>query len=121
MPYRDQATVEGWLREFTRLHPDMGTSVSVLENDFTAGPDSGLVVVSLRTASTLTYIQPIHRDGVPRWVVTFEARNESFQLEAAGVARLADDLHMVAGICEYLQSRTDAVVGDVGTLESTLS
>lgn len=100
----------------------METSVAVLENDFTAGPESGLVVVSLRTASTLTYIQPIHRDGSPRWVVTFEARNESFQLEADGVTRLADDLRSIARILEYLQSRTDAVVGEVaGQMESAVS
>ena len=75
MPYRDQATVESWVDEFRHLQP-LVTDVSVLEKDFTAGPDSGLVVVSLRTASTVTYIQPVVQDGHPTWVVTFEPRSE---------------------------------------------
>jgi hypothetical protein len=39
-------------------HPTVSNVVSVLEKDFTPGPDSGLVVISLRNASTVTYIQP---------------------------------------------------------------
>lgn len=110
MPYRDQATVDGWVRAFLASHPDVATDVSVLEQDFTAGPDSGLVVVSLRNASTVTYIQPVVEDGVPHWLVTFEARTESFDLDAAGVAKLAHDLAAIAAMCEFLQSETDAAL-----------
>jgi hypothetical protein len=111
MPYRDQATVTAWVKEFTSGGGlDDAITVSVLDKDFTAGPDSGLVVVSLRTASTLTYIHPVIRDDGPRWVVTFEARAESFDLDAEGVACLAADLAAVARLCEHLQSKTDAVV-----------
>jgi hypothetical protein len=111
MPYRDQATVNAWVREFTGGGGlDDAISVSVLDKDFTAGPDSGLVVVSLRTASTLTYIHPVIREGSPRWIVTFEPRTESFDLDAEGVAHLAADLAAVARLCEHLQSKTDAVV-----------
>jgi hypothetical protein len=110
MPYRDQATVDSWLREFLAETSDTTTAVSVLEKDFMAGPDSGLVVVSLRTASTMTYIQPVIRDGAPRWIVTFEARTESFDLDAAGVHRLADDIACVARITDFLQAKTDEVV-----------
>jgi hypothetical protein len=107
MPYRDQATVDGWVREFLESNADTHVDVSVLDKDFTAGPDSGLVVVSLRNASTLTYIQPAMRDGAPHWLVTFEGRPEGFDLDFAGVAQLSADLSLVSRICEHLQIKTD--------------
>ena len=110
MPYRDQATVDGWVREFLESTANTHTEVSVLDKDFTAGPDSGLVVVSLRNASTVTYIHPVVRDGAPRWLVTFEGRRESFDLDFAGVAQLAADLSLVSRMCEHLQVKTDAAV-----------
>jgi len=110
MPYRDQATVDGWVREFLDLDANAHTEVSVLDKDFTAGPDSGLVVVSLRDASTVTYIQPVIRDGAPRWLVTFEGRPDSFDLDFAGVAQLAADLCLISRMCEHLQRKTDAAL-----------
>ena len=108
MPYRDQATVQGWVREFLDSNAIIPAEVSVVDKDFTAGPNSGLVVVSLSNASTVTYIQPVIREGSPCWLVTFEARGESFDLDSAGVARLAGDLTTIARMCEHLQSKTDA-------------
>jgi hypothetical protein len=48
----------GWVDDYIVGHPTVSNVVSVLEKDFTPGPDSGLVVISLRNASTVTYIQP---------------------------------------------------------------
>ncbi|WP_184752597.1 protein-L-isoaspartate carboxylmethyltransferase [Microbacterium thalassium] len=110
MPYRDRATVDAWLREFHASNPDIVTQISVLDQEFTAGPESGLVVVSLRNASTVTYVQPVMRDGEPVWIVTFEARSDSIDLDAGGVADLAQDLDLLARICGFLQSKTDAAV-----------
>lgn len=106
MPYRDQARVQAWVDEFhAQQHVD--TAVDVLEKDFTAGPDSGLVVVTLRTVSTVTYIQPVVTDGVPKWLVTFEPRSETFDLDSVGVSQLAQDLTALAKLCAYLQAKTD--------------
>jgi hypothetical protein len=110
MPYRDQATVDGWVQEFLESNAGTAAEVSVVDKDFTAGPDSGLVVVSLRNASTVTYIQPVVREGTPQWLVTFEARGESFDLDASGVARLAADLTTIARMCEHLQNKTAAAI-----------
>jgi hypothetical protein len=110
MPYRDQATVDGWVREFLDTNADTHAEVSVLDKDFTAGPDSGLVVVSLRNASTVTYIHPVIRDDAPHWLVTFEARRESFDLDFAGVAQLSADLSLISRMCKHLQMKTDAAV-----------
>lgn len=110
MPHRDRATVDSWLREFRDVNRDIATEISVLDQEFTAGPESGLVVVSLRNASTVTYVQPVVRDGHPVWIVTFEARSDAIDLDAGGVADLADDLDTLARICEFLQLKTDAAV-----------
>lgn len=110
MPYRDQATVSTWVRDYLAANPEIDTDVSVLDKDFVAGPDSGLVAVSLRHASTVTYIQAVVRDERPTWVVTFEARSDAFDLDAAGVERLSDDLSTIARLCAALQERTDAAI-----------
>ncbi len=112
MPYRNQATVEAWVREYLAGHPAAESSISVLEKDYTPGPDSGLVVVALSNASTVTYIQPVVHDEGPRWVVTFEARADSFDLDAAGVARLSSDLAAVAELCGFLQERTEKAIAE---------
>ncbi|RZI91857.1 MAG: protein-L-isoaspartate carboxylmethyltransferase [Microbacterium sp.] len=109
MPYRDQATVRAWVEEFSERET-LTTDVTVLEKEFTAGPESGMVVVSLRTASTVTYIQPVMEEGLPHWVVTFEARPDSFDLDSAGVAALAHDLGTLARLLEFLQLKTDAIL-----------
>ena len=68
------------------------------------------LVVSLRNASTVTYIQPVISDGAPHWLVTFEARRESFDLDFAGVAQLAADLSLISRMCEHLQIKTDVAL-----------
>lgn len=118
MPYRDHATVEAWVKEFFAACPEMSADVSVLEMDTESGNDSGLVAVSLRNASTLTYIQPVVERGVPRWLVTFESRSESFDLDAAGVTRLAEDLASIGRLCGYLQEKTDEAVARRATADA---
>lgn len=109
MPYRDQATVQSWVDEFCRAQ-SLPTEVTVLEKDFVAGPDSGIVIVSLRTASTVTYLQVVTADGAPRWIVTFEPRHEGFDLDSVGIAALAQDLTTLSQLCDFLQEKTDAVI-----------
>lgn len=110
MPYRNQTTVQGWIDDYLTTRPDQAGDVTVLEKNFTPGPDSGLVVVSLSNASTVTYIQPVADEAGPRWIVTFEPRSDSFDLDATGVGRLAEEIATIAGLCAFLQMRTDALV-----------
>jgi hypothetical protein len=97
------------VEEFTSRE-QVPTYVNVLEKEFTAGPNSGLVVVSLRTASTVTYVQPVIENDAPHWLVTFEARDESFDLDGAGVAALAHDLGTLARLIDFLQLKTDEIL-----------
>ncbi len=119
MPYRDQQTVASWVREFTDQHPGVATEISVLDKDYTSAPDSGLVIVSLRTASTVTYIHVTMVADVAKWMVTFEARNEPFDLDAEGVARLAHDLSTLAELCTFLQEKTDAALNKSANSEAS--
>lgn len=113
MPYRSKATVQSWVDEYLTTHTEDAVVVTVLEKDFTPGPESGMVVVSLRNASTVTYIQAVVDDSGPHWVVTFEPRAEGFDLDAPGVARLSSDLGAIARMCAYLQERTLAAVAEL--------
>lgn len=107
MPYRDRATVQRWIEEYPQRGSALRSTVSVLEQGFTPGPDSALVVVSLPHAPTLTYIQPIVTSGRVVWAVTFEARSETLTLGEAAVRQLADQFAEMSALCRYLQDRTD--------------
>ncbi len=110
MPYRDHTTVQSWVADFLSTYEGGTPDLSVVEQYFTEGPETGLVVVQLRSASTITSVQPtVLDDGVPTWRVHFAARDEGFELDGAGVARLAADLQLVSLLCTYLQTRTDAL------------
>lgn len=111
MPYRDQATVQSWVSEFFGGWEGAAPDITVLEQNFVPGPESGLVVVTLRTASTVTYVQPVVEEGEPRWLVTFEARTEAFDLDAVGVAKLSTDLGTLSDLCAFLQLKTDVARG----------
>lgn len=109
MPYRDHATVQSWVADFLHDHEGAAPDINVVEQYYTEGPETGLVIVELRTASTVTSVQPaVDGDGTPTWRVHFAARDEGFELDGAGVAKLAADLQLLALLCSYLQSRTDA-------------
>lgn len=110
MPYRDRTTVERWVNEYVVSHSADSLGVAVLDNNFQSGPNSGMVVVTLRSASTITLLHPEIRKGMPTWVVTFEARNASVDMDDADLRLLADDIARLAELRSYLQQKTDEVV-----------
>lgn len=110
MPYRDRTTVESWVNEYVVSHSAASLGVAVLDKNFEAGPNSGLVVVTLRSADTITYLHPVMRSGRPLWVVTFEPRTTALDLDDADLRLLADDIAHLAELRSFLQEKTDAVV-----------
>ncbi|WP_336646354.1 protein-L-isoaspartate carboxylmethyltransferase [Microbacterium sp. USHLN186] len=110
MPYRDRATVEGWVAEWRALDARDAVDIVILDDNFEAGPNSALVVVTFRTASTITHIRPVMEDGSPRWVATFEPRAELIELDQPGLRLLADDMSTLAVLQEFLQAKTDGVL-----------
>ncbi len=107
MPYRDRAHVERWLSDFWDTHSVLSERLSVLDDGFEPGRDSGLVVASLGRTPGVSYLSVSLVDGRPRWKVTFEPRTEPIELDAVGVRELADEIGALGQLCAYLQQRTD--------------
>jgi hypothetical protein len=110
MPYRDRTTVERWVNEYIVSHSADSLGVAVLDKNFEAGPNSGIVVVTLRSASTITFLHPEVRQGVPTWVVTFEGRSGALDMDDADLRTLAADVTALAELRSFLQQKTDEVV-----------
>lgn len=110
MPYRDRTAVESWVNEYTQSHSADSLGIAVLDKNFQAGPNSGIVVVTLRSASTITFLHPEIRQGVPTWVVTFEGRNETLDLDHDALRQLAEDVAALADLRSFLQEKTDAAL-----------
>lgn len=110
MPYRDRNTVESWISEYLASRAPEALHVAVLDKNFESGPNSGLVVVELRTASTITYAHPVIAQGVPRWIVTFEPRSEALDLDTTELEQLSADIGALSGLCIFLQMKTDAAL-----------
>ena len=111
MPYRDRTRVESWVGEF---RAGLGASsasldIAVLDKNFEAGPNSAIVVVTLRSASTLTLLHPDIQHGVPVWIVTFEGRSEAIDLDHEGLRQLAEDIATVSALRDHLQMQTGAL------------
>ena len=112
MPFRNAATLQRWLDEFAAAGNVIVGSTHVMEQDGADGADTGLVGVGLMNASAITYMQPEAPDSA-RWLVTFEPREESIELDADAVAALARELEMVAKLCAFLQAKSAEYL-DVG-------
>lgn len=109
MPYRDRARVLSWIDDFNRNDRQRDTTITVLEQDGEPGADSGMIVVELRLAGTITLIHPV-AEPKPTWLVTFEAREYDVDMDIEGVAQLLADVQTVHDLCVYLQQRTDEAV-----------
>ena len=109
MPHRDRATVEVWVAEWRTRHELDRAEITVLE-DYVPGENSAVVVATLRSASTITYLRPIPNDGRPQWVATFEPRDELTVLDYVGLRTLAEDMALLGDLLTELQAKTDAAL-----------
>lgn len=107
MPYRDRAQVERWLADFWDSHSLFGERLTILDDEFIPHHNSGVVVVGLEGSPGLTYLRVKIVDGVPCWMVTFEARSETLHMDATGLRDFAHEIGALGILCDYLQSRTD--------------
>jgi len=111
MPFRSQRTLETWLAEFRERGHDVAGSLKVMRQDGDGGADTGLVGVQLANASTVTYIQPQAAYAV-KWVVTMEPREEPVILDSDGVRLLANELSVVAALCDFLEAKSAHFIGN---------
>ncbi|MBI5161286.1 MAG: hypothetical protein HY996_07730 [Micrococcales bacterium] len=104
MPYRSRSTLESWIAEFRSLGFSLH-ALRVLDQDVDGNEDTGLIALSLDDATTSVYVQPA-TTGTNRWAVTFEARDEAIELSVADVAKLSDELNILACLCTFLEAKS---------------
>ena len=73
--------------------------------------EAGLVAIELAHGAVASYIQP-GVDGSPEWVATMEARDDALTLDAASLLSVAAELSVVSALCTFLQSKSEAFVGE---------
>ena len=105
MSFRRISTLESWLDEFRRTQGAPSGQVRVIPQDGAERSDTGLVVVELSHAPTVTYLQPDATDP-SRWVVTMESREDVVVLDAAQMRALAADLETVGRLCAFLEQKS---------------
>ena len=110
MPYRDKSTVDGWVADWLRHRDTDRADIAVLDDRSVPRANSAVVVVMLRSASTITHLRPVLRDERPCWVATFEPRDDLIELDHSGLRTLAEDMALLGDLLDTLQSRTDAAV-----------
>jgi hypothetical protein len=76
----------------------------VIVQDGDGGADTGLVEVRMLNASTVTTIEP-ESVGSPRWLATFEARDEPIRMDADMILALSQELALVSELCAFLEGR----------------
>lgn len=112
MPFRNAATLQGWLEEFLASgdHVGFAGTVRVIPQDGADGADTGLVGVQFERLSTTTAIRP-EEPGSARWLVSFEPRETPISMLPEQVSALAEDLAYVARLCQFLERKSAEYLG----------
>lgn len=108
MPFRSIATLQSWVDEFAQRSYDAGAAIRVIPQDGSDGGDTGLVAVRLQDSPTEIYIEPPSTVSGPEWTITFEPREQPVTLGAHAVARIAEEVAVLAALCTFLQEKSDA-------------
>lgn len=112
MPARkllDMDLLETWLTEFRTLGYVTGSDIRVLEQEDEADPDTGLIVVDLSNAKTISYLQPI-AGGDGSWKVTMEARDDVIELSAVELVNLGNEVNVLGALVAFLETRSKALL-----------
>jgi len=105
------ATLESWLDEFKQLGYPISGTLKVIQQDGDEGADTGLVAIELAHGAVASYIQP-GVDGSVEWVATMEARDDALTLDAESLLAVAAELSVISALCTFLQSKSQAFVGE---------
>jgi hypothetical protein len=108
VPFRSLATLQSWVDEFAQRRNSAFTAVRVIPQDGSDGGDTGLVAVRLPDSPTEIYIEPPSPATGPEWTITFEPREEPVTLGARAVARMSEEVAVLAALCTFLQQKSDA-------------
>jgi hypothetical protein len=112
MPFRNVRTLESWVAEFQQLGHTSEGSIRVIPQDGEDGSDTGLVGVQLLNSPTEIYIEPPRHPGA-EWTITFEPREQTVTLGSTQVQSMSRDLAILAALCAFLQSKSEAFMATV--------
>lgn len=110
MAFRSIATLQSWVDEFEQRSYPVGAAIRVIPQDGSDGDDTGLVAVRLQDSPTEIYIEPPSEAAGPEWSITFEPREQPVTLGARAVARISEEVAVLAALCTFLQEKSDAFV-----------
>jgi hypothetical protein len=106
MPFRSLEVLQSWVAEFELIHAPRNGAVRVIPQDGDDGADTGLVAMRILNSPAEIYLEPPRSAG-EEWTVTFEPREEPVRLGADDVRRIANELTTLAGLCAFLQTKSD--------------
>ena len=112
MPVRrllNKDLLEDWLAQLRGLGYLTGSEIRLLEQEDETDPDSGLIVVDLSGAKTVTYLQPI-ADGDGAWKATMEARDATIELDAVELVNLGNEVVVLGALVSFLEVRSKALL-----------
>ena len=112
MPVRTllgKSLLEAWLTEFRALGYLTGSDIRVLDQEDETDPDSGLIVVDLTEAKTITYLQPI-TGGDGSWKATMEARDATIELGAVALVNLGNEVNVLGALVSFLEAKSKALL-----------
>jgi hypothetical protein len=108
VPFRSIAILQSWVDEFEERGYSTPTGIRVIPQDGSEGGDTGLVAVRLPDSPTEIYIEPPSPVAGPEWTITFEPREQAVTLGARAVARISEEVAVLAALCTFLQEKSDA-------------
>ena len=112
MPVRtllDKSLLAEWLSEFRRLGYLTGSDIRVLDQEDDADADTGLIVVDLSEAKTITYLQPV-AGGNGSWKATMEARDATIELGAVALVNLGNEVNVLGALVAFLETKSKALL-----------
>ncbi|MCI9858919.1 hypothetical protein [Microbacterium proteolyticum] len=115
MPVRsllNKDLLEDWLAQFRGLGYLTGSEIRLLGQEDETDPDSGLIVVDLSGAKTVTYLQPV-TGGDGAWKATMEARDATIELDAVELVNLGNEVVVLAALVSFLEVRSKALLAGV--------
>ncbi|WP_295833181.1 hypothetical protein, partial [uncultured Microbacterium sp.] len=74
-----------------------------------ADPHTGLIVVDLSEAKTITYLQPLP-GGDGSWKATMEARDATIELGAVALVNLGNEVNVLGALVAFLETKSKALL-----------
>lgn len=104
-PRRSREILAGWVDDFVAAGNAHGAALDVIVQDADDDGDTGLVIMRLRKAEAIVYMQPRGTND-PLWEMTLTGRPEDVTMNPYDLGSLGAELVVAANLCTFLQYRS---------------